>query len=48
MYGPRFLPLSWSWRPAFFNFIDRVADAFGVELDALLKTAAPLRLRAKR
>jgi hypothetical protein len=23
----------------FFNFIDRVADAFGVELDALLKTA---------
>jgi hypothetical protein len=26
----------------FFNFIDRVADAFGVELDALLKTAAPI------
>ena len=26
----------------FFNFIDRVADAFGVDLDALLKTAAPM------
>jgi hypothetical protein len=26
----------------FFNFIDRVADAFGVELDAVLKTATSM------
>jgi hypothetical protein len=26
----------------FFNFIDRVADAFGVELDGLIKTATSM------